>query len=48
MTTQVTVAVVSEVSARVPLTEFNCCLATSTPETVGFIEKVISWFLNLI
>ena len=47
MTTQVTVAVVSEVSARV-LPNASNTLATSTPETVGFIEKVISWVMNLI
>ena len=46
MTTQVTVAVVSEVSARV-LPNASNTLATSTPD-VGMWQEIISWFLNLI
>ncbi len=47
METIVTVAVVSEVSARV-LPNASNTLATSTPETLGFIEKVISFLLSWI
>ena len=37
------------VTAQVPLTEFNCCLATTTQVVeLGWLEEIINFLMNLI